>query len=512
MATELKLPEDLAGVDGVTVSRWLVKVGSAITAGQPILEVATEKVDTQIEAPVDGTLLKIVFGEGELVPPGAALALIGETSEQFAQPAKAQVAQPAASQAVTVKADEQPESSAAPKATPVARKVAEEAGVSLGDVTGTGAAGQVTKDDVLAYAAKLGEKLPRVKGTTPSTEEPAPAKSPESVERPSASPGDVVGLSIRRMAVENRLDLRALAAGRPLGALTHAEVMAAVARQQGLEPVSTAHVPQWQAAAPTGAGAPSAAHTVPGGKVAALAGDLLVPHTRMRALIARNTTQAAFSIPHVTTMWDVDMSAVLAHRRAHKAEYATAGVNLTVTPYLLMAILAGLRKVPSANSSWTDEGVILRHEFNLGMAVALPPDEHGMGGLIVPVIKHVDDLSLQGLVRAVNDLSTRARANQLKNEDMQGGTFTLTNYGTSGSRFQTPVISGNQAGILGVGAIEKRAVVVSKGHPLDPNPGDALVFLPMTTLGFSYDHRILDGATADAFCAAVKSALEEWPA
>jgi 2-oxoisovalerate dehydrogenase E2 component (dihydrolipoyl transacylase) len=128
----------------------------------------------------------------------------------------------------------------------------------------------------------------------------------------------------------------------------------------------------------------------------------------------------------------------------------------------------------------------------------------------VPVIKNADNLSLVGVARAVNDLAQRARANNLKADELQGGTFTITNYGTSGSRFQTPVIAGNEAGILGVGVIEKRPVVVSNGHPLDPNVGDSLAFLPMLTLGFSYDHRILDGATADAFCAKVKEALEGW--
>ncbi|MFZ1402251.1 MAG: 2-oxo acid dehydrogenase subunit E2, partial [Anaerolineae bacterium] len=233
-------------------------------------------------------------------------------------------------------------------------------------------------------------------------------------------------------------------------------------------------------------------------------------HNRMRQLVARNTTQAAFSIPHVTTMWDVNMVAVLEHRKAHKAEFAAAGANLTVTAYLIQAILAGLKAVPAANSTWTDDGLIIKRAYHIGMAVALPADSYGVGGLIVPVIKNAGDLNLLGVARAVNDVAERARKNQLRADEMQGGTFTLTNYGTSGSRFQTPVIVNGQAGILGVGAIEKRPVVVSKGSPLEASAGDYLAFLPMTTLGFSYDHRILDGATADAFCAAVKAALEEW--
>ena len=236
----------------------------------------------------------------------------------------------------------------------------------------------------------------------------------------------------------------------------------------------------------------------------------MIKHTRMRAAIGKNTSASAFTAPHVTTMWDIDVSAVMAHRAAHKKEFAAAGVNLTLTAYFVEAIVAGLRKVPAANASYTDEGVIIKRYYNIGMATALPMDANGLGGLIVPVIKNAGDLNLLGLARAVNELAERARKNELRQDDLADGTFTISNYGTSGSRFQTPVIVQPQVGILGVGAVEKRAVIVSNGHPLEPNMGDALVIKPMTTLGFSYDHRVLDGATADAFCAAVEAHLEAY--
>jgi 2-oxoglutarate dehydrogenase E2 component (dihydrolipoamide succinyltransferase) len=204
------------------------------------------------------------------------------------------------------------------------------------------------------------------------------------------------------------------------------------------------------------------------------------------------------------------MSAVIEHRKAHKNEFAAAGVNLTITAYFIEAILAGLKAVPAANSTYSDEGLLIKRYYNIGMAVALPQDQYGLGGLIVPVIKNAGDLNLMGLARAVNELADKARKNQLRADDLADGTFTLTNYGTSGSRLQTPIIVQPQSGILGVGAIEKRAVVVSKGNPLEANASDALAFLPMATLSFSYDHRVLDGATADAFCAAVKKALESY--
>jgi 2-oxoglutarate dehydrogenase E2 component (dihydrolipoamide succinyltransferase) len=242
----------------------------------------------------------------------------------------------------------------------------------------------------------------------------------------------------------------------------------------------------------------------------AAANEELIKHTRMRQAIARNTTQSWTAVPHVTTVWDVDMSAVINHRKAHKNEFAAAGVNLTITAYFIEAIVAGVKAVPAANASYTDEGVLIKRYYNIGMAVALPQDPNGLGGLIVPVIKNAGDLSLMGVARAVNELADKARKNQLRADDLADGTMTLTNYGTSGSRLQTPIIIQPQSGILGVGAIEKRPVVVSAGSPLEPSLGDSLAFLPMTTLSFSYDHRVLDGATADAFCAAVKKALESY--
>ncbi len=344
-------------------------------------------------------------------------------------------------------------------------------------------------------------------------------------------------LSVVRVAAEQNIDLDDVAAGRPLSTLTRYDVMAAAAERDGTQAVSEHHLAPagWSQSAdsqsagiqsapstgdqeksPAGASMASEQQAAPRpaarAEVASVgaANDELIKHSRMRAAVARTTSESAFTAPHVTTMWDVNMSAALAHRKAHKAEYAQAGVNLTVTAYLIAAIIEGLKAVPAANATWTDEGVLIKRNYNVGMAVALPMDQHGMGGLIVPVIKNAGDLNLMGLARAVNDFAVRARAGELNAADLSDGTFTLSNYGTSGSRFQTPILVQPQVGILGVGAIEKRPVVISQGHPLEANTGDHMAFLPMTTLGFSYDHRVLDGATADAFCAAVKQSLESW--
>lgn len=539
MATEIKLPEMGEGIVDVTVSRWRVPVGGAVQAGEVILEVATDKVDSEVVAPAGGTLLTQNFAEGSIAPVNAVLGVIGAEGENAgsAAPAAAE-ARPVAPAGHDRSRDGEPPPVAPPqqqvdqataanaaqageediKASPVARRVAADKGVALGAVSGTGPGGQITKSDVLSAAGKSQPAGP--------SGERAPL------------PGDLAdeaSLVVRRAAADLNINLAEIAAGRPLSTLTKYDVLSAAASRAegkqvkvepafpppGAVPAAAVPAPQAPAAAPQPA-APAQPAAQPASPAApkppaALApagalkgGEELVKHTRMRAAIAKNTSSSAFTAPHVTTMWDVDVSAVMAHRAAHKKEFAAAGVNLTLTAYFVEAIVAGLRKVPAANASYTDEGVILKRYYNIGMATALPMDANGLGGLIVPVIKGAGDLNLMGLARAVNELAERARKNELRQDDLADGTFTLSNYGTSGSRFQTPVIVQPQVGILGVGAVEKRAVIVSNGHPLEPNMGDALVIKPMTTLGFSYDHRVLDGATADAFCAAVKAHLESY--
>ncbi len=567
MATEIKLPDMGEGIVDVTISRWRVPVGGAVKAGDVILEVATDKVDSEVVAPADGMLLKTNFSEGSLAPVDAVLGVIGAEGEsaEAAAPAtagvelvapsdhdqsKANVPPPiappqsqvdaataanAGTQASPTLASDSPdqrtgaadgEAGEDVKASPVAKRVAADKGVPLGSVAGTGPGGQITKNDVLAYAGK---------GRGEAAGAPAGPAVP-----PAPLPGDLAEeatLVVRRAAADLNINLAEIAAGRPLSTLTKYDVLSAAASRAegkevkvepafpppagvsradaGVQPAAPAQPVAQSAgtqASPTLASdspaQPKPAAPAPAG--ALKPGEELVKHTRMRAAIAKNTSSSAFTAPHVTTMWDVDVSAVLAHRAAHKKEFAAAGVNLTLTAYFIEAIVAGLRAVPAANSSYTDEGVIIKRYYNIGMATALPMDAYGLGGLIVPVIKNAGDLNLMGLARAVNELAERARSNQLRQDDLADGTFTISNYGTSGSRFQTPVIVQPQVGILGVGAVEKRPVIVSNGHPLEPNLGDALVIKPMTTLGFSYDHRVLDGATADAFCAAVKAHLESY--
>jgi len=191
----------------------------------------------------------------------------------------------------------------------------------------------------------------------------------------------------------------------------------------------------------------------------------------------------------------VDCSRIVAHRAAHEAEYAQKGVKLTFTPYCVLAAVKALQAVPIVNSTFTDEGIQLKREINVGVAVAI--DE----GLIVPVIKNADGKPLLAIAREVNDLAQRARGKQLKPDEVQGGTFTITNHGVSGSLVALPIINQPQAAILGVGTIQKRVVVVE---------GDAIAVRPMAYLSLTFDHRIIDGAVADRFMMVLKQTLEGW--
>jgi 2-oxoisovalerate dehydrogenase E2 component (dihydrolipoyl transacylase) len=230
----------------------------------------------------------------------------------------------------------------------------------------------------------------------------------------------------------------------------------------------------------------------------AMSGEL-IPLNSMRRVIADHMVMSKRTSPHVTTVFEVDLSKVVAHRSKNTAAFERDGANLTFTPYFAMATIAALKKYPLVNSSWSDNGIVLHRTANLGIAVSLGED-----GLIVPVIKNADSLNLLGLARTVGDLADRARRKQLKPDEVQGGTFTITNHGTSGSLFATPIINQPQCGILGVGLIQKRVVVLTQ------NDVDAIAIRPMVYLGLTFDHRILDGNSADNFVAWIKQLLENW--
>jgi len=242
----------------------------------------------------------------------------------------------------------------------------------------------------------------------------------------------------------------------------------------------------------------------PGQVAPASAPGQVVPHDAVRRAIAEHMLRSRRTSPHVTTVMEADMSRVIAHRAAYKEIFARDGVDLTFTAYFVQASVAALKAVPYVNSSWSDEGVILHRAVHIGIAVSL-----GEQGLIVPVIKDADQKSLQAVAAAVKDLASRARNRQLKPDEVQGGTFTITNHGVSGSLVATPIINQPQCAILGVGAMQKRVVAVETVTAAGQK-ADAVAVRPMVYLSLTFDHRIIDGAVADRFLAAVVDRLQTW--
>jgi 2-oxoglutarate dehydrogenase E2 component (dihydrolipoamide succinyltransferase) len=224
----------------------------------------------------------------------------------------------------------------------------------------------------------------------------------------------------------------------------------------------------------------------------------------LRRSIAAHMVLSAQTAAQATTVMEADMTAVVLARERLRAEFSRQGVRLTFTPFFVQAIVAGLRAVPEANSAFRDDALVIHKRVHVGVAVAVPD------GLIVPVIRDADEKNLLGLARAVNDLADRSRNGRLTPDEVQGGTFTLTNHGVGGSLFATPIIVQPQAGILGAGAIHKRPVVLSRGDALLPDAADAIAIRPMIYLSFTFDHRVLDGQGADRFLAVVKRFIEDY--
>lgn len=496
MPTQVIMPQLGESVVEGTVGRWLIAQGQPVKEYEPLLTVTTDKVDTEIPAPASGILLAVYVAEGATVPAGTVLAEIGE-----AQALEVGAQQPAARGQTADDSQQTPAPHSQPSATPVAQRIAAEHGVDLADVPGTGPGGRVTKEDVEAYLAFS-------EGETP----PSPGQPPHAL--------GFISPAVGRLAAELGVDLAQVVGTGAGGRITKKDVLAYAAApvpRGGAAPSAPEppDLPPWERPGsgdlfkPTEEMAPAPGFQPPAPSLRPPAPSQpqpddseLLPFSTIRRSIAKHMLLSKQTSPHVTTVMEADMTPVVRARERLKGEFARQGVKLTFTPFFIQAIVAGLKAVPEANSSFSEAGLLIHRHIHIGMAVAIPD------GLIVPVIRDADERSLLGLARAVNDLADRARTKQLKPEEVQGGTFTLTNHGTAGSLFATPIINQPQAGILGVGAIEKRAVVLSKGASLLPDADDVIAIRPMTYLSFAFDHRILDGQGADGFLMAVKRFLE----
>jgi pyruvate/2-oxoglutarate dehydrogenase complex dihydrolipoamide acyltransferase (E2) component len=487
MPTKVALPEMGEGVTDATVTQWLKKEGDQVKKYEPLVEVNTDKVDTEIPSPADGVVLKIVQPADTVVAVNEVLCWVGEPGEEIpengdvpaveavppepaAREPEPPATQPAAPTPEPVPASEPEER--LPEApddgrlrgavSPLAARIAADQNVDPGQIEGSGIGGMVVGRDVLAFVESGGAN--RRAG--------APAGSPaQKTAEPTDPIANFISPVVGRLALEHDIDLTHVDGTGKHGRITKFDIQRVIesggaARSGSIEP----H--------------PAFTRYQPGS---------VVKHTPVRRSIARHMLESKHASPHVSTFFEADMSAVFNHRKAHKDEFARQGVNLTFTAYIVRAAAAALQAYPLVNSSWSEDGIILHSEINIGMAVSLDAD-----GLIVPVIRKADRLSLFETARAVNDLAGRARSKQLNPEEVRGGTFTITNHGTSGSLFATPVINQPQCGILGTGTIQKRPVVVN----------DAIAIKPMAYVSLTFDHRILDGAVADYFLQAVRQGLE----
>lgn len=427
MAVPVTMPQMGESMVEGTVARWLKAPGESVAKLEALVEINTDKIDTEIPAPAAGTLLQVMVDAGQTVRAGTVLGYIGSAGEQLRAAAS--------------------------------------------DGTATALRSEPTPIHIAG---------------------PSPTERKEAGQRPAgrAFISPVVG----RMATEHQIDLDAVAGSGLHGRITKRDVLAYLAEKEAAHPVVEERAPALAAAQP-----PSAVVSDD---------EIWQPLTTMRRAIAQHMAQSKQTSPHVTTVFEVDMTAVVRHREQYKELYAQRGVRLTYTPYFVAAVAKGLRQTPEVNARFYGAGeqsaLVLQKRVHIGVAVSLEQ------GLIVPVIRDADERNLQGLARAVNDLAQQARAGQLSPDAVRGGTFTITNHGVTGSLLGTPIINQPQAGILGIGAIVKRAVVRSGSASLLPSADDAIVIRPMCYLSFSFDHRILDGARADAFMSVVVERLQGW--
>jgi len=398
--TTLKMPQLGESVTEGTVDRWLKQEGDMVRLDEPIVEVVTDKVNAEIPSPFEGRLVRINVGAGETVAIGTALAeLEVEGTADAAEPAKPEAEkrdEPAPSTPAARAPSPAASSAEGDRVSPAVRRLLEDNGLELSQVTGTGGGGRVRRDDVIAYLAEH--------------RTPAPAKA-----QPAAPPSD----------------------------------------------------PR----------------------------DELVRISAVRRQIAEHMVRSVSTSPHAWALREVDVTNLVEYRAAQKAQFeARHGFPLSYVPFFIQIVCDALMKNPYLNSTWTEEGIILKPYVNMGIAVALPDS------LIVPVIKDADQMGFIDLAQALNDLATRARNKTLRPEDVRGGTFTLNNTGALGSVAGQSIINQPQAAILSTESIRKRPVAVD----------DAVAIRPIMNLTMSFDHRIIDGLAASRFLNAVQSGIEDW--
>jgi pyruvate dehydrogenase E2 component (dihydrolipoamide acetyltransferase) len=472
-AIDVVMPQMGVSVSEGTITKWLKQEGEQIAADEPLLEISTDKVDTEVPSPGEGVVQQILVQEGETVEVGTKLAVIAPAGAEAPaapkpEPEQAQAPTPPAepppapepgAEEPTPPPPLQPAAAPPPEpapdtdgagektfVSPVVARIASEHGVDVSQVSGTGRGGRVTKKDIMAFVESGGAAAEAP--APPAEPAPAPAETPAPPPLPEAPPAPP-------------------------------------------EPAAAPAPP------PQPAPAPAPPQPEP---VAAAAGEDIQPMNAMRRGIAEHMRRSLDTSAHVTTVFEIDLSKVVAIRKKLKSEYQEGyGVNPTYLAFIARATIEAIKNWPWVNAEIRGEQMVIKKYINLGIAVAL----EGGHGLIVPVIKNAEGLNLLGLARAIADVAERARNKKLMPDDVQGGTFTITNPGGWGAIIGTPIISQPQVAILDVEALVKRPVVVQ-----DETGQDVIAIRPMMNLCLSYDHRLVDGAYAAQFMKELRENLE----
>jgi len=478
MAFELKMPKLGESVTEGTIGKWLKQPGDKVNKYDLLVEVQTDKVNTEIPSPVAGTLKEVKVEEGQTVPIGTLLAVFDTADGEAA----AQPSAPAAPQRAPQQS--QPQASTAQPSAAQPPKPSQPGGAgTLAGPSATAGRGPSAVEPPSAPQARAATPPPQS-----SSPRPAPAATATATaERPDLS--DVRATpAVRKLAGENGIDISRIDGTGLGGRVSRKDVEDFIAQRQSTQQqAATRVVPAQPQAQPQTAPARQA-------PVPSLAGDELVPLSQMRRAIANNMVQA-WSAPHAHAVMEVDMTDLMRYRDRVKHEFQEReGFDLSPAAFIAKAVVEALRTVPSVNSSWTDQGLIRHRELNLGYAVAL-----GDEGLIVPVIKDADGKSLAGLMRSIRDVVDRAKARRLTLDDLSGGTFTLNNTGPLGTVVSSPIVPPGQAAILSSESIRKRLVVTDD---------DAIAIRQMMNIVIGFDHRVVDGSTAARFLTAVRDWLQ----
>jgi len=475
--TELILPKMGESVAEATIIKWLKSEGDSIEADESIVEIATDKVDSEIPAPISGILAKIISQEGETVSVGTVIAIIADAGET--------VVSDASTDSDIKEAPPEPAGIPhnIPQPTPhVSTDLSSEAPIAIGteeEATAKGEADEAKEEpEVIQPIAE------------PSIAASVPAST--SAAAPRFHKGRFYSPLVRKIATSEGITLEELekvAGNGKNGRVTKKDILSFVgSRVHGQSPTPVMETPtDKKTAAPAPATAPASSGP-----------DEIVEMDRMRKLIADHMVMSKHTSPHVTSFVEADVTGIVTWRNKIKDDFlAREGEKITFTPIFIEAVARAIRDFPMINVSVDDTSIIVKKDINIGIAVALPS-----GNLIVPVIRNADRMNLYGLTKAVNDLATRSRDNNLVPDEIQGGTFTLTNVGTFGNVMGTPIINQPQVAILATGTIQKKPVVIETPE------SDTIGIRSMMFLSLSYDHRAVDGALGGSFLRKVADYLE----